>query len=292
MINWFPGHMAKTKRLIVENIKLADVVVELIDARVPNSSRNPLLNDIIGEKPRLVILTKEDLADKNATALWKEYYKQQGAAALSCNFLRGNKNIKKEILGAVRLQAKEILEKRARKGIIKKSVRTMVVGIPNVGKSTLINFLAGKTAAETGDKPGVTRGKQWIRLDKDVELLDMPGMLWPKLDDQEVSCKLAATGAISDLVFDQVELVLWLIEWLLTNAAGSLAARYKIAEKENTTETLANIASKRGFLRSGGELDLEKTAIMVIDEFRAGKIGQFTLDMLSSKETSEEQNHE
>lgn len=284
MINWFPGHMAKTKRLITENIKLADVVVELIDARLPISSRNPLFHEIIGEKPRLVILTKEDLADKNSTNLWKKYYNRQGAAALSCNFLRGNKNVKKEIIGAVRSQAQEILEKRARKGIIKKSVRTMVIGIPNVGKSTLINYLAGRAAAETGDRPGVTRGKQWIKLEKDVELLDMPGMLWPKLDNQEVSCKLAATGAISDLVFEQVELVLWLITWLLCNASGSLAARYKIIEKEDVSETLADIARKRGFLRSGGELDLEKTSIMVIDEFRGGKIGQFTLDSLPQGE--------
>ena len=278
-VQWFPGHMAKTRRLITENIKLVDVVLELADARVPESSRNPLLDELIGTKPRLLILAKKDLADEKMTIIWTKYFIDRGIAAFPVNSV-GARNAKKTIIGEIRKQAKAVLERKMKRGILNQTIRTMVVGIPNVGKSTLINFLAGKGAAETGDKPGVTRGKQWIRLDRDVELLDMPGILWPRIDDVEVGNKLAATGAISDLVFDRVELALWLIDWLVANNPGRLSMRYKIAEEHAPYELLAQISKNRGFIKSGGEPDSEKGAVMIIDEFRAGKLGSVTMDMI------------
>jgi len=279
-VQWFPGHMAKTRRLITENLKLVDVVLELADARVPESSRNPLLEELIGAKPRLLILAKKDLADEKSTKEWTKHFLNRGIPVIPVNSILSIRQPKKIIIEEIRKQAQAVLERRTRRGILSTTVRTMVVGIPNVGKSTLINFLAGKGAAETGDKPGVTRGKQWIRLDKDVELLDMPGILWAKIDDVEVGNKLAATGAVSDLVFDRVELALWLITWFLANYPGRLAARYKIAEDLTAHELLNQISKKRRFIKSGGAPDCEKGAIMMIDEFRAGKLGTVTMDTI------------
>lgn len=278
MIQWFPGHMAKTRRIITENIKLVDVVVELGDARLPISSRNPLLDELIGMKPRLLILTKRDLADENMTRLWLKTYQEKGLLARSDNFLRGTKQFKKEIYEQIRNLAKEVLAKRKQKGIISQTVRTMVVGIPNVGKSTFVNVLVGKSKAETGDRPGVTKGKQWLRLTNDIELLDTPGILWPKFEDELIAKKLAATGAISDNVFDKIELTLWLLNWLVKNYPGQITARYKVEEVGTPLELLAEISNRRGFLVSGGKADLHKGSIIVLDEFRSGKIGNVTLD--------------
>lgn len=277
-IQWFPGHMAKARRLITENLKFIDVVVELADARLPESSRNPLLAELMGQKPRVLALTKEDLAEREFTKRWLAHYKKQGLAAIAINSTRTAKNTRQEFLTLIRREAKEILAKRAAKGIINKTVRTMIVGIPNVGKSTLINMVAGRGATETGDRPGVTKGKQWIRLEGDIELLDMPGILWPKIEDPEVARKLAVSGAISDSTYNQEELAIWLLEWLQEVLPGRISDRYKIVEEGTGYSLLENISRKRGFLRAGGIPELSKGAIMLIDEFRAGKLGSITLD--------------
>lgn len=277
-VQWFPGHMTKAKRIIAENLKLADVVLELADARAPESSRNPLLNEMIGEKPRLLVLTKEDLADKTATKRWVKEYGQRGLAVLPASFTKGGREVKKDLLALIRKLACPMLEKKQKKGILNKTVRIMVVGIPNVGKSTLINFLAGKGAAETGDKPGITRGKQWIHLSNDIELLDMPGLLWPKIEDPQVGVRLAATGAIGEQAYDTLEVVFWLLGWMIEQAPGRLEARYGAAETNDPPALIEEIGRRRGFLRLKGEVDQLKTAIMLLDEFRGGKLGLFTLD--------------
>lgn len=278
MVQWFPGHMAKARRLMAENMKMVDVVVEMADARVPLGSRNPLLNELIGDKPRLLVLTKEDLAEDKITALWLQQYTREGQVALSIDAHGGKNSIKKILVEGIKKQAKSVLEKRQRKGIINKRVRTMVVGISNVGKSTMINFLAGRSAAETGDKPGVTKGKQWIKIDNDVELLDMPGILWPKIEDPETGYKLAAIGSVGDKAYDTEELALWVLEWLRSHKPGRLTTRYKVEEDGENLDLLTKICIKRGFLRSRGEADWQKGAVMLLDEFRAGKLGPITLD--------------
>ena len=280
MVQWFPGHMTKARRLITENVKLADVVVELADARVPASSRNPLLDELIGARPRLLILTKEDLAEKEATKAWLKYYNTAGVYALAVDAARGGKAARSRVIDAARRQAADILNARRGKGIINMTVRMMVVGIPNVGKSTFINFLAGRGSAVTGDRPGVTRGKQWVRLGADVELLDMPGLLWPKIEDGETGYKLAATGAIGDQALDRAEIAVWLLGWLMSHAPGRLKERYKVEENIAPAELLAEIGAKRGFLMAGGTPDREKTAVIVLDEFRGGKLGLVTMDKL------------
>jgi ribosome biogenesis GTPase A len=271
--------MTKARQLITENMKLVDVVLELVDARIPKSSRNPLLEEWGENKPRLLMMTKADLAEPAMTRRWLKRYADGGAAAVAVSFLsKDTKNEKKKILEGIRAQTRSILEKRRSRGVVNTSMRAMVVGVPNVGKSTWINFFAGREKTETADKPGVTRGKQWIRLEKDLELLDMPGILWPKIEDPETGLKLAATGAVGEGGYDAAELARWLLDWLRMNRPGRLEARYHVDEALDAQALLELISRKRGFLRKGGLTEPEKGAVMILDEFRGGRLGLITLD--------------
>lgn len=281
MVNWFPGHMAKTKKLIIEHLKLVDVVLELVDARLPASSRNPLLQELLGEKPSVLILNKADLAEEEETAQWLDYYSRQALPALVFDAVKNrNRQEKKQVLDLVKRQAQSVLARRKARGIMNHTIRLMVIGIPNVGKSTLINNLAGKGVTETADRPGVTRGKQWVRLEKEIELLDTPGILWPKFVDPVTGFKLAVTGAIKDTIYDPLELSLWLLGWLRQYKPGRIAERYKVEEKEEPVVLLREICRKRGLLIAGGEADLEKGAGILLTEFRGGKLGRITMDVL------------
>jgi ribosome biogenesis GTPase A len=271
--------MTKARKLIIENMRLADVVLELTDARIPQSSRNPLLAEWAENKPRLLMMTKADLAEPAMTGRWLNHYVQGGTAAIAVSCLNKDaKNEKKRILESIRAQAAPILAKRKNRGIVNTDLRVMVVGIPNVGKSTWINFFAGGGKAETADRPGVTRGKQWIRLEKDLELLDMPGILWPRIEDPETGFKLAATGAVGEGAYDAAELARWLLDWLRANRPGRLEARYRVDEALDARSLLEAVSRKRGFLKKGGLTEYEKGAVMILDEFRGGKLGLITLD--------------
>lgn len=276
-LQWYPGHMAKTRRLIEENLKLVDVVVEITDARVPFSSRNPSFDDILGKKPRLIVLNKSDLADKNVTALWLDMYKQKGIKVIpiSCTTGAGISNI----YSAAKNTIAEKIAREKEKGI-NRTVKIMMVGIPNVGKSTLINRLVGKSSAKTGDRPGVTRGKQWLRLKNEIELLDTPGILPPKFEDKTVAQNLAYTGAIKDEIMNIELLAYSLLDYLKIYYTDLLMQRYKINfTKENEGyEILDMIGRKRGCIISGGEIDSERAANLVIDELRSCKIGNISLE--------------
>ncbi|WP_270740098.1 ribosome biogenesis GTPase YlqF [Massilioclostridium coli] len=272
-IQWFPGHMKKTERLIEKNLPYVDVVVELIDARVPYSSRNPLLGKLIGNKPRVVLLNKCDMADPNVTAKWLRWFQQQGIPAMAID-CRTGKNIKK-FQPFVREVLKETIERRANKGMIGRIVRVMVVGVPNVGKSTFINKLAGSKRAKAEDRPGVTRGKQWVHIENDVDLLDMPGVLWPKFEDPQVGIHLAFTGAIKDDVIDLEYLAMQLLEYLAQHYPERLKERFKLEDTSDMEafERLEAVGRKRGMLISGGEVNTERAAIVTLDEYRSGKLG-------------------
>lgn len=272
-IQWFPGHMTKTRRLIEADLKMVDAVVEVTDARIPESSRNPILDDLLGNKPRVMIMNKCDVADENATIAWKKYYESRGIYVIVCD-CRSGKGLNK-FLPSVKRMLSDVIQRRKARGMIGKALRLMVVGIPNVGKSSFINRMANSKKTKVGDRPGVTRGKQWVSIDKDVELLDMPGILWPKFDDKNVAQKLAFTGAVKDDVVDTVALARSLGELLLSDYPELIKARYKISEDG---DVLTEIAKSRGMLISGGEPDTERAAIALLDEFRGGKIGRITLD--------------
>lgn len=272
-IQWFPGHMTKTRRLIEADLKMVDAVVEITDARIPESSRNPILDELVGNKPRIMILNKCDYADDASTALWRKYYENRGITVIICD-CRSGKGINK-FLPTVKNLLKELIERRKARGMIGKALRLMVVGIPNVGKSSFINRMANSRKTKVGDRPGVTRGKQWVSIDKDVELLDMPGILWPKFDDQLAAQRLAFTGAIKDEVTDSEELARALGEVLQRDYPELLKARYKIACEG---DLLTEIAKARGMLISGGEPDTERAAAALLDEYRGGKIGKITLE--------------
>jgi len=277
-IQWYPGHMVKAQKLVRENLKLVDVVVELLDARIPISSRNPEIDKILGNKLRIIVLNKADLANRNQTETWKRFFEVEGGYPCIPMDSQQGKGITGLITKAQDLAA-AIIEKLVTKGRRPRSVRLMMVGIPNVGKSSLINRLAGKGSTRTEDRPGVTRGKQWIRVAKGLELLDTPGILWPKFEDPEVGFKLAITGAIKDEIINIEQVVLKLTKLLAKIAPDELKARYKLDELDSDPcEILKKIGIKRGCLISGGNVDTLKTSIILLNEFRAGKIGLFTLD--------------
>ena len=277
--HWYPGHMTKAVRQMKEDIKLIDLVIELLDARIPLSSRNPDIDDLGKNKARLVLLNKSDLADETDNNKWIQYFKDKGIIALKIN--SKNKQGIKEINNAVQIACKEKIERDKKRGIINRPVRAMVVGIPNVGKSTFINAYAGRAAAKTGNKPGVTKGKQWIKLNKNLELLDTPGILWPKFEDQQVGIRLACVGSIKDDILNMEELALWLIDYLRENYKGIMAERYQITEEGTSVEVLEAIARARGCLKRQEELDYAKASLILFDDFRSGKMGRITLEWAS-----------
>ncbi len=284
-IQWFPGHMAKTRRLIAANLKLVDAVVEIVDARTPLSSRNPEMDSMTKGKPRMILLNKCDLADDKATQKWINYFRSTGAEAMAvdCKSGKGVKNLLSNVKNTV---LKELMEKRQRSGMTGASVRLMIVGIPNVGKSSLINRLAGGKRAKVEDRPGVTRTKQWVKLDNSAELLDMPGVLWPKFEDQSAAVRLAFTGAISDDILDIETLAMKLLSFLSENYPDSLVQRYKVelSDEDAGLDLLEKVGRKRGMMISGGEINTERAAITVLDEFRSGKLGRITLELPPQKE--------
>lgn len=281
-INWFPGHMAKAHRMIREHLKLIDVVIELLDARIPYSSANPVINEVIGDKPRVVVLNKADLAEQNWTRKWEEQFRLHGLSVIAVEAITGKGT--KQLISCVEGLAKEKIDKMVAKGINPRAVRAMILGIPNVGKSSLINRLLGTATVRTADKPGVTRGKQWIKISRNLELLDTPGVLWPKFEDPEVGFKLATTGAINDDVYDMEKVVLKLLMFLRIHYGERLVERYnlEIPLPEDPILLLELIGRKRGCLRSGGIFDYEKIYRIILNEFRSGKLGSFTLDWLEN----------
>ncbi len=278
-IHWFPGHMTKTRRMIAANLSLVDGVVAILDARIPQSSCNPELTKLMDSKPYMVLLNKSDMADPDATAKWIQWYKQQGIPALAMDCISGKGA--KQFLPAVREQMlKELLAKRQKAGMVGRPIRLMIVGIPNVGKSSFINRMAKSKRAKVEDRPGVTRTKQWVKVDEQVEFLDMPGVLWPKLDDQDAACRLAFTGAIRDQVLDIEALAMLLLEYLHRNYPQMLKDRYKVEmEETDGLALLEMVGRKRGMLLSGGVVNTERAAIMVLDEFRAAKLGRISLEL-------------
>ncbi|MBM6921496.1 ribosome biogenesis GTPase YlqF [Phocea massiliensis] len=277
-IQWFPGHMAKTRRLIGANLKLVDLVLEITDARIPQSSRNPELDRWIETKPRMIVLNKCDNADPAATKRWLSYYKKIGVPALACDCKTGAGI--SAFLPLVKQTLAPLIQKREAQGMAGRMIRIMVVGVPNVGKSSFINRVAGAKRAKAEDRPGVTRGKQWVSLDKDVELLDMPGVLWPKFEDPLVGEKLAFTGAVKDGVVDIELLAMRLLSYLADHYPQRLAERFKMTEIDGLDgyELLELAGRKRGMLISGGEVNTERAAITVMDEYRGGKLGKLTFE--------------
>lgn len=276
---WYPGHMTKAKRMMQENIKLIDLVIELVDARVPISSRNPDIDELGKNKARLILLNKSDLAEDKWNDAWSEYFREKGFSVVKVNSKKGGGI--KSINGVIQEACKEKIERDRKRGILNRPVRAMVVGIPNVGKSTFINALAGKACAKTGNKPGVTKGKQWIRLNKNVELLDTPGILWPKFEDQQVGLKLAFTGAINDDILDPENMAIAFINHMISRNPDCLRNRYQITFDtiEEPHVILEKIAMARGFKKKGDEPDLERAGKILMDEYRGGKLGRLTLEL-------------
>ena len=285
-IQWYPGHMTKAKRAMQEDIKLIDLIIELVDSRAPLSSRNPDI-DVLGKgKARLILLNKADLASEGANTAWSNYFKAKGFQVMKID--ARSKATLKQINAVIQEACKEKIERDRRRGILNRPVRAMVVGIPNVGKSTFINSYAGKAAAKTGNKPGVTKGNQWIRLGKQVELLDTPGILWPKFEDQMVGLKLAFLGSINEDILNKEELAGELISFIMKLHPGLLSEHYSIDETEKKNyEVLGAIAESRACLTKGGGFDHARAAKLLLDDFRSGRLGRITLEMPQAEETTE-----
>lgn len=279
---WYPGHMTKAIRQMKEDIKLIDIVVELVDARVPNSSRNPDIDSLANNKARIIILNKSDLADSSKNAEWIEYFKEKGFYVVAIDSRK--KNSIKEVSKIIDKACAKKKERDLKRGIKNRPIRAMVVGIPNVGKSTFINTYAGKASAKTGNKPGVTKGKQWIRLNKNVELLDTPGILWPKFEDKQVGFNLACIGSMNDNILDNSEIATGIVEFIIKNYSGLIGDRYDVDESDDIVDIIDNIAKNRNCIKKGEEIDYNKTYNLIIDEFRSGTIGKVTLDELKKDE--------
>ena len=272
-INWYPGHMKKTRELIQENLKMVDLVIEVIDARIPVSSRNPIIDDLVKSKQRIIVLNKSDLSDEAANREWDDEFRKDGSIVLQMNCMSGQ-GVNQLFKTLTRLQ-----DEKNKDQIRKKPLRMMIVGVPNVGKSSLINRMTGKKSAKTGDRPGVTKGKQWLALENGMQLLDTPGILWPKFEDPEVGLNLAFCGSIKDEILDMATLALELIKVLAADYPKLLMERYKLDSlSEDGLENMEAIALKRGFILPGKRIDYERCAKTVLDEFRGGKIGRITLE--------------
>ena len=291
-LNWFPGHMAKTRKQIAEDLKLVDIVVEILDARIPISSQNPDIKQITQNKKKIIVLNKYDLADEKENQKWLEYFNKKDQKAILVDALTG-KGIN-ETIRLIQKEMEEDLKKIADKGRIGRKIRVMIVGIPNVGKSSFINRIAKKTSAEVGNKPGVTKQKQWIRINDKIELLDTPGVLWPKFESEEVGMHLAITGTIKDDILELTEIAYTLTKFLLENYRENLVQRYSLNEKqieeilnqdqpenENIYEIMQLIGKKRGAVASGGRIDDDKTSKIILDDFRSGKLGKITIEKIS-----------
>ena len=287
-IQWYPGHMTKTRRQIQADLKLVDLVAEIIDARIPISSRNPDIDELVGEKPRLIVLNRADQADPDMNRVWGEWFRRQGWSVLETN-ARDGKGVG-QFSAAIRAALKEKLEQWKAKGLVGRPVRAMVVGVPNVGKSTFINQVAKKKSAKAGNRPGVTRGKQWVSVDGGLELLDTPGILWPKFEDETTGIHLAFTGAVKDEIMDLETLACHLIEILARRYPEALKERYKVEADPAMAgwELLERCARKRGFLISGGEVDTERMAKVLLDEYRGGRLGRITFEIPEDLEGGEE----
>lgn len=273
---WYPGHMAKAKRMMQEDLKLVDVIIELVDARVPYSSKNPDIDGLANGKSRILLMNKFDLADPLLTKEWIDFYEKKGFFVTKVNSKKGTGI--REVQDTIRKACEKKIERDRKRGILNRPIRAMIVGIPNVGKSTFINSFAKKACTKTGNKPGVTKGKQWIRLNKTTELLDTPGILWPKFEDQKVGLRLAWIGSIKDELFNIYELSLLLIEYLEKEYTGKIAGFYEIENSETPEILLERIAERRKFMKSGAEYDLDKAAKCLVDDFRAGKLGFFCME--------------
>ena len=280
-IQWYPGHMTKAVRMMQEDIKLIDIVIELVDARVPYSSKNPDIDELAKNKFRLILLNKVDLADEQVTNLWEQYYKAQGYAVVKINARSGAGM--KSITSVIQETCKEKIERDRKRGILNRPIRAMIVGIPNVGKSTFINSFAGKACTKTGNKPGVTKGKQWIRINKNVELLDTPGILWPKFEDQQVGIRLAMIGSIKDDILNLRELALAFISFMVETYPGILKEKYQVDESGEAFAILEQIAANRQCKLKGDQPDYDKAAAILLENYRNGKLGAITLERPESR---------
>ena len=277
-INWYPGHMAKTKKQIIEDLKLIDIVIEILDARIPLASQNPDIENCIKDKNKIIVLNKADLADNNITNKWIEFYKNKGIKAIAVES-NNSKGIK-EVIEAIKSEYDIIKEKYMQKGRIGRAIRVMIVGIPNVGKSTFINSIAKRNTAKVGNKPGVTKQKQWIKITNEIELMDTPGMLWPKLENKDFAMHLAFVGTIGENAIDKEEIAYYLLEYLIKNYPQRLTERFNISlDEKETVDVLEEIAKKRGAIISGGNINMQKVSDIILNDFQNGKLGRITIEL-------------